>query len=52
MSVKSIGYTRGKDFRQQKFVIPDITINAVGQITDVVEGDAPPNVIIASEIVD
>lgn len=52
MSVKSIGYTRGKDFRQQKFVIPDITINAVGQITDVAESDAPPNVIIASEIVD
>jgi hypothetical protein len=50
MSVKSIGYTRGKDFGQKKYVVPNITINAVGQITDVSVSDTPSNVTIASDI--
>jgi len=52
MSVKSIGYQKGVNYGSKKFVVPDITINAGGQIVDIDSTNTPTNVVISGEIED
>ena len=52
MSVKSIGYQKGVNYDSKKFVVPDITINAGGQIVGIDSTNTPTNVVISGEIED